>query len=121
MRNGEENPLDLKKLRIDMPTSPTGSGVRGRRQKRAEPFILIPVSLMERLASVASIATIRVAIYLHYQNWKNEGEPITVSNAALKVWGVSRFRKCEALAELEAIRLIAVERRGKQSPRVRLL
>ena len=123
MRDDEENPYDLAKLRIDMPSPPTGqkSDVPARRRKRTEPFIQIPLSLMERLASVTAIATLRVAIYLHYQNWKTAGEPITVSNVALGAWGVSRFRKCEALAELETLGLIAVERRGKRAPRVKLL
>jgi len=122
MRNGEENPLDLNKLRIDMPTPPTDQkpGAKARQRKHAEAFIMIPVSLMERLAS-ATAATVRVAIYLHYQNWKNEGEPMTVSNEALKAWGVSRWRKSEALAELEALGLVTVERRGHRAPCVRLL
>ena len=46
---------------------------------------------------------------------------LTLSNAALEKEGVTRRAKWRALRELEALRLIMVERRPRQSPRVVLL
>jgi hypothetical protein len=115
----DEDPFDIGNLRLDIKPPNAEPVARVRRQKRTEPFIQIPVSLMERLSGCSG-ATYAIAIYLCYQNWKNPGEPITLSNVALEAWGVSRQEKRTALIKLEALGVITTERRGKRAPRIRL-
>jgi len=115
----EEDPFDMDNLRINAKALCAEPDVRAKRRKHAEPFVQVPLSLMERLSGRRG-AVYAVAIYLH-QNWKNPGELITLSNVTLEAWGVSREEKRKALPELEALGLISVERRGNRAPRVKLL
>lgn len=115
----DEDPFDINNLRLDIKPPNAEPVARAKRRKRAEPFVQVPLSLMERLGGRGAVLT--VAIYLHHRNWKNPGEPITLSKVGLEAWGISREEKRKALPELEALGLVAVERRGNRAPRVKLL
>jgi hypothetical protein len=85
-----------------------------KKEKAFEPFVIVPLAWVNRLVSARHIATYRVALHLLYLHWKSGGKPFTLSNKAVK--GVSRWRKWEALGELEALGLIRIERRRRRSP-----
>jgi uncharacterized membrane protein len=53
--------------------------------------------------------------------WKNRGAPIKLTNGMLRIEGISRRSKWRALNGLERRGLIAVERRLRRSPIIRLL
>lgn len=122
MTEGDDPYADLKRFRL-----PDGMVVLERRavipralQRRRRHFIPVPMSWYERLAG-ASGQTYQVALYLLYLDWQARGEPIQLANSLLQVDHVSRHSKWRALGELERRRLIAVERRPRRSPIVRLL
>ena len=84
-------------------------------KKRREHFVRVPWKWVEQLEDARYIATYRVALHVLYQHWKNRGA-FTLSNSAIK--GVSRHAKWRALAELELLGLISIERRPRRSPRI---
>jgi hypothetical protein len=88
--------------------------------KRRQQFIMVPFDWYERLAG-ASGSTYAVALYLLYLRWKERGSEIRLPNGMLKNDGVSRFAKWRALTELERRGLIAIERRAKKSPVVKIM
>jgi CRP-like cAMP-binding protein len=85
-------------------------------QKRQRHFIMLPLVWFEKLNG-ATAQTHRVALYLHYLHWKAKGSPIKLPN---NIDGVSRRSKWRALVDLERRGLIAVERRNRRSPLIRL-
>jgi hypothetical protein len=74
--------------------------------------------VVRRLAGARHIATYRVALHLLYRTWKEGNQSVTLPNRALVADGVSRWRKWDALRELERLGLIAVERRPRKAPRI---
>jgi hypothetical protein len=54
-------------------------------------------------------------------NWKAGGKPFKLTNGALAHIGVSRRQKLSALRELETLRFVRVEYRGRKSPEVTVL
>jgi hypothetical protein len=82
---------------------------------------MVPLIWMEQLASVTHVSMYRLALHLLYQHWKTGDGPIKLSNVSLAKVGVSRREKWRALAELESLGLIRVERRPRRSPLVTVL
>jgi hypothetical protein len=119
----DDDPYEnLKRYRL-----PDGMVVLERRavvpqkiQRRRRHFILVAMAWFERLAG-ASGQTYRLALCLLYLDWKARGEPIQLSNGLVQIYGVSRYSKWLALNDLERRGLIAIERRQRRSPIVRLL
>jgi hypothetical protein len=66
----------------------------------------------QRLRGASSGAN-HVARELLYRHWKYRGQPVVLGNRTL---GLSRQTKWRALAELETLGLITVERRAGHSP-----
>jgi hypothetical protein len=107
-------------------TFPDGAVVRRavvpeKVRKRRQQFVRVPWMWIERLANARHIATYRVALHVLYRHWKCGGVPFTLSNTAMVAEGVTRWRKWEALRELEQLGLITVERRARRSPRVTVI
>lgn len=89
-------------------------------KKRRQHFVMVPWLWIERLNG-ATGQTYRVALVLLYMGWKNRGAPIKLTNGMLRIEGISRRSKWRALNALERRGLIAVERRLRRSPVIRLL
>jgi hypothetical protein len=111
--------FDLDRFRL-----PEGVAVQqvtpGKLQRRREQFVMVPFSWIDRLKG-AHGQTYRVALILLYLDWKAQGSPVRLANGMLEIDGVSRQSKWRALADLERLGLITVERRGGKSPLVRLI
>jgi hypothetical protein len=88
---------------------------------KREHFVRLPLTWVEQLASTRSANTYRVAIHLHYLQWRGKGDPIKLTNGILAMEGVSRFAKWRALRELEHLGLIMVERRRRKAPLITLV
>lgn len=89
---------------------------RWRRQ-----FIRFPWAWMDRLVATKRATTYRLALVLVYEHWRTGGRAIVLSNTIVRREGISTRSKWNALAELEQMGLVAVERRRRMSPRVSLL
>jgi hypothetical protein len=116
---GKTEMFDLAALAVPDDMLPSVRVDGPAQRKRREHFIRVPFNWHERLLKARYVATPLLAQHILYRHWKRKGEPITLSNGAMP--GVSRFRKYRALAELEALGLIAVERRPDKSPVVQVL
>jgi len=92
-----------------------------RQKRQSEGFTLLPDSWQFKLRGYKHKATYPVAIFLLRQDWRTEGQPAKVSNAALKEMKIDRYAKWDALNELEELGLIRVHRRPNRSPIVTLL
>jgi hypothetical protein len=90
------------------------------KQKRRQLFTSFPDRWEEALSESKHAATFKVALYLLRRDWELNRGPIKVSNVALAERGVDRRQKWRALAELEALELIRVQRRPSRSPVVTL-
>ena len=89
---------------------------KGKRWQRL--YTLVPREWELRLLRAKRIATYRLAIELLYLHWYGKGKPITVSSKVVAAAGVSVRSKWRALAELERLGLIEVDRSPRRSPRV---
>ena len=118
----DDDPYDLKRLRIDPATFST-SYVPAKIRKRREQFIKVPMWWIEKLGEtpLATGATHQVACHLLHLHWKNHGKPFKLPNGMLQYDGISRQSKWRALPDLERRGLIRVERRLKKSPIIHLL
>ena len=74
-----------------------------------------------RLLEATRISTYRLALELLYLHWYGKGKPVTVSSKVARAVKISVRSKWEALAELERLGLIEVDRKPRKSPRVVLL
>jgi hypothetical protein len=89
-------------------------------KRRRAHFVMLPMTWYERLKG-ADGQTYRVAWFLLYQHWKNNGDPIKLANGMLAMGGVSPPSKRRALRDLARRGLITVEWRPRKSPIVRLV
>src|SRR5262245_66481226 len=112
----EDDPFDLEKFRIkpedlqayaDKAAAPRA---RARRQ-----FTIVPRSWSDRLAAARHASTLKLALHLLYQHWKQDGRRITLANAALTSAGVTRRQKWRALREPEKLGLSAIERTARKT------
>ena len=120
--NGFDNLEGLCVQAEHTPTTKVETPASARRQaRRQREFIMVPLPWADRLSKSTRRATVFVALHLLRLDWKSKGAPVALSNLGLAEWGVSRREKWRALAELEALELIVVERLNSKSPRVTLL
>jgi hypothetical protein len=89
-------------------------------QRRRGHFMRMPYPWWEKLAIArANGPTVLLALHICYEHWRRKGEPFPLLNCAVP--GVSRGQKGRALAKLEALGLISVERRRHKAPIVRTI
>ena len=111
--------FDPDRLRID--ATEMRAVVPKKIQERRKGFTKVPGWWQQQLIKTRHIATYRTALHVLRRHWENSGEPFTLSNGAMVLEGVSRWRKWEGLVELERLGLITIERRKRKSPRITVL
>jgi hypothetical protein len=109
---------EIAKLRVD-PT--LMRQLRKSKEGWQRHYTLVPREWELRLLEAKRISTYRLAIELLYLYWYNKGKPTIVSSNVAKAVKISARSKWQALAELERLGLIEVDRRPRRSPRVVLL
>ena len=118
MMDADDPFADLKQHRLT-PQTLAGLAIVPRKiQKRRRQFVKVPWSWIERLAKTSSANTYRVALHLLYEHWRRSGQPFPLPNGMLAMEGVTRFAKWRALAELEQLGLVSVEKRPNRSPKI---
>ena len=118
MTDGDDAFADLKQHRLTPETLAKLAVVPQKIQKRRQQFVMVPWIWIERLAKTSSANTYRVALHLLHQHWKSSSQPFLLPNGMLAMEGVTRFAKWRALAELERLGLISVEKRPDRSPKI---
>ena len=84
-------------------------------------YTLLPRAWEVRLLGAKRIVTYRLAAELLYLHWLSGGKTIAVTGKVAKAAKLSVRSKSNALAELEQLGLIEMERGLRRSPRVVLL
>ena len=92
-----------------------------RRKGWQRNYTLVPREWELRLLGAKRISSYRLAIELLYLHWHGKGKPVSVSSKVAQAAKISARSKWEALAELERLGLIEVDRRPRKSPRAVLL
>jgi hypothetical protein len=112
----DSHPSDLASLRVDFervrqPAKP---------KKWQRHYVNVPWQWVERLRESKRISTYRLALVLLYEHWRTGGRTIVLSNVFTFTEGLPARSKWRAIAELESLGLIQVERKRSQAPRVTL-
>jgi hypothetical protein len=102
--------------RFALPPGTVETTTPKRVQKRREKFVQVPWLLIDALAPHTTDKAWLVLFHILYEVWQKNGEPIKLPNGMLKRYGVSRHAKQLALAKLERLGIICVQRRGRKSP-----
>jgi hypothetical protein len=113
----EHDPFDLDTVRVNS-ADPRFQRKPGKPKNWRRQYIQFPWAWVERLQAAKRVSTYRLALLLVYEHWRTGGRPIVLSNLASRQEGLSRWSKWNALAELEELGLVRVERRPSKSPRV---
>jgi hypothetical protein len=116
----DDDPFDPAKFALSKAQIEQWARVPRKIAKRREHFAILPMSWFEKLEGAAG-QTYRVAWYLLYMHWKDNGQPIKLANGMPLIDGVSRYSKWRALADLERRGLIVIERRRRRSPWIRVV
>src|SRR5262245_49323926 len=111
----KDHSFDIAELRVELP----GIGAKPKKWRRQ--FVRVPWGWIVRLRPARRACTFKLALVLLYEAWRAGGQPIVLSNVLSQAEGLSRRSKWNALAELEGLGLIQVERRPRRSPRLILL
>jgi hypothetical protein len=86
-----------------------------------ERFAHLPLAWAAKAAAATNTRRALVWIWLVQQARRTGCDAVAMSNEALAEYGVSRKIKALALHQLEAARLVTIERRPGKAPLVRLL
>jgi hypothetical protein len=83
---------------------------------------MVPRSWVERLGQSKHTVTYRLAFDVLYRAWRSKDySALHVSNVIAAKAGISRASKWRALRELEALGLIVIQTRLRQSPTIKVL
>jgi hypothetical protein len=90
-------------------------------RRRSREFVMISLAQSEQLDKAVNFATERIFRHLLFLVWRSRDNSVRLANAALLQKGIHRKAKWRALAELETLGLINVERRSRKSPQITVL
>lgn len=97
----------------------------GKSPKAGTKFAKVPLWFAAAAAKATKSPATMVWIWLLYQTWRDRKsvgrDAVTMANAKLGEWGVSRKVKHRVLRDLELAGLIKVERRPGKTPLVTLM
>ena len=84
-------------------------------------YTLVPREWEARLLKAKRVSTFRLALELLYQHWHNGGKTIVISSKIMRAAQLSLRSRWNALAELQRLGLIDVDRSVGRAPRVIVL
>ena len=117
----DQDGIDIEKLRVGPALMQRVLEQQARKSKRKgwqRNYTLVPREWELRLLEAKRISTYRLAHEILYLHWYGKGKPVTVSGKVARAVKISARSKWEALAELERLGLIEVDRKPRRSPRV---
>ncbi len=120
----DQDGIDIERLRVEpalMQRILEQQASQSKRKGWQRFYTVLPREWELRLHRAKRISTYRLAIELLYLHWHGKGKLVTVSSKVAQAAKISVRSKWEALAELERLGLIEVDRRPRKSPRVALL
>jgi hypothetical protein len=111
------DPFDLERLRVNPADLQPQLKSKPLSQKWRRQFVQVPWEWVPCLRT-RSGNTYHLALVLLYAFWRTGGQPVVLSNGFAYAEGLSRRSKWRALAELQELGLVRVERAPRKSPRV---
>jgi hypothetical protein len=117
----DQDGIDVEKLRVGPELMQRVLEQQDRKLMREgwqRNYTLVPREWELRLLEAKRISTYRLAHEILYLHWYGKGKPVTVSGKVARAVKISARSKWEALAELERLGLIEVDRKPRRSPRV---
>jgi hypothetical protein len=90
------------------------------KRKKRDPFVKVPLQSAAAAAKATGGQRFMVWLYLLHRSWFEKRTTVSLPNGALRKYGISRDIKRKALADLEAVGLVQVDRRPHKNPRVTL-
>src|SRR5262249_23282844 len=112
----QDEPWHIKRLRELEAAAP-----KHKRKKWQPRFVAVPLAWAEQLQTCDSVAAYRLALLLLYEHWHANGAKVCLANALAAKWGILPEAKRRALADLERMGLVSVERRSRKTPLVTVL
>jgi hypothetical protein len=110
--------IEAEFRRVVRATKTASAPNASRRMGWLRKYTLVPREWEQRLLDAKRISTYRLAHEILYLHWYGKGKPVTVSGKVARAVKISARSKWEALAELERLGLIVVDRNPRRSPRV---
>jgi hypothetical protein len=114
----EDDPFDLKDYAVDPAPVPKA---KTKPKKWRRHYVRVPWFWVERLRLAKRTVTYRLAFFVVYEHWRSGGWPIVLSNLTAAAEGMSPRAKSRALADLERLGLVKLERRTGRAPRLKVL
>jgi hypothetical protein len=95
---------------------------RRERARRKRPFVLVDLEAAAQVAAATQRSTgAFVWLLIQYLAWRDKSETVALTNQSLVPYGINRFAKHRAVADLEKAGLIQVERQGTKTVLVTLV
>jgi len=119
----DQDEIGIEKLRVDPALMGQVLEQQARKSKRKgwqRLCTVVPRAWELRLLEAKRVSTYRLAIELLYLHWYGKGNPIAVTGKVAEATRLSDRSKSRALAELERLGLIEIDRSPRKSPRVAL-
>jgi hypothetical protein len=116
----DDDPFDLKRLRID-PAELAPMRKKPEPKRSQAEFVKFPYERVLSTAGRIGDAPLAVLVELAHQSFKTHRKQVPLTNVALRSVGINRCAKLRALRQLEEAGLVQVEWRGRRSPLVTLL
>jgi hypothetical protein len=110
--------FNLEQLRIDPKQIAKQPAKPAKPKKWRRYYVNVPWLWVERLQKAKRVGTYRLALVLVYEHWRTGARPIVLSNVFSNAECVPIRSKSRALAELESLGLIQVQRQKGRSPKV---
>lgn len=92
-----------------------------KQKKKKDAFVKVPIHLAGHVACATREPRTFIWLWLLYLSWKAGSKTVSLSNAELRKWRISRPTKRRALDALEHAGLVKVERQRGRSVLVTLL
>jgi hypothetical protein len=117
----DERYTDLERVDFDPAPAPGPQPTPQSRSAARPKFLAVPRVWVQRLYEARGAATFKLANHLLSKEYETHQQTIRLANVALASIGITARQKWRALAELERLGLVRVERRIRKSPMVTLL
>ena len=119
--NKPVDPFDIENLCLPSGLVEKLATAKPKASKWKRHYTIFPYAWQERLRDCQAGSTYRVAVYLVYEHWRNEGRRIRLSNGVMAAEGVSPTAKLRGLRALESAGLVKVDWRSRKAPVVTCL
>jgi hypothetical protein len=100
---------------IDVIELPTNAKPTARRRRMEIAFVLVPLAELARMAEATNSRRLFVWAWIRYEIWRTKSATLSISNEALRPYGINRDMKIRALRDIARTGAITIQQCGKQA------